>query len=208
MVDKISNYLLDHFLYRNEKIQGDQREIMIFGITRIVEDIPKYVIIFVIALLLNVLKEVGIVFLITVMYKSFVGGAHARTNIGCLISSLIYFLSPVIISKYFVMPTNIIYMLYILLLIFSIFIIVKIAPADTEEIPVINKGKRKQMKLLAFISLTLIYAFAIFFRSDLRIIQTILITVFCINCFTMKPFYRLFKCKYSYESDEFKEYFN
>ena len=46
MVDKISNYILDNILYKNEKIEGDKREVMLFGVTRIVEDIPKYLIIF------------------------------------------------------------------------------------------------------------------------------------------------------------------
>ena len=42
MVDKISNYILDNLLYKDEKVEGDEREIMLFGVTRIVEDIPKY----------------------------------------------------------------------------------------------------------------------------------------------------------------------
>ena len=32
MVDKVSNYLLDHFLYRGETVEGNEREIMLFGI--------------------------------------------------------------------------------------------------------------------------------------------------------------------------------
>ena len=88
MVDKISNYILDNILYRNEKIEGDQREVMLFGVTRIVEDIPKYIIIFLIALSLDILTQLLVVLAITIAYKTFVGGAHARTNLVCLISSI------------------------------------------------------------------------------------------------------------------------
>ena len=55
MVEKVSNYLLDNFLYRGEKVEGDEREIMLFGITRVVEDIPKYLFVFIVGLFLHVL---------------------------------------------------------------------------------------------------------------------------------------------------------
>ena len=55
MVDKISNYILDNVLYKNEKIEGDSREIMLFGITRIVEDVPKYIVILAIGLIYNII---------------------------------------------------------------------------------------------------------------------------------------------------------
>ena len=32
MVEKMSGYIVDNVLYKGEKIEGDQREIMMFGI--------------------------------------------------------------------------------------------------------------------------------------------------------------------------------
>ncbi|MEG2348829.1 MAG: accessory gene regulator B family protein [Clostridia bacterium] len=208
MVDKISIYILDNILYKNEKIESDQREMMIFGITRIVEDIPKYLIILIISICFKILPMVGIVLGVTVAYKTFIGGAHARTNIGCLISSSIYFLAPVFISKNVNISLKTLYFFIVAIFIFSLYVIVKRAPADTEEIPIINKKKRKLFKMFAFLSLITIYIFTLTIIKSLNIKIMIFITILLIDTFATKPLYKFFNCKYSYESDEFKQYFN
>jgi len=201
----MSNYILDNFLYRNEKVIGDEREVMLFGITRILEDIPKYTIIFLLACVLNILQYVGIVLAVTIIYKGFIGGAHARTNLGCLISSIIYFILPVYLAKYI----NInIYLLSAITLLSSLFVIWKIAPADTEEIPILKKDKRNKLKIIGLISVLFIIAFNLLEIENLYIQNIILVTIMFINLCTTKPVYKFYKCKYSYESEEFKEYYN
>lgn len=209
MIERMSNYILDNFLYRNEKVEGDEREVMLFGITRILEDIPKYTIIFLISYFCHILQYVGIVLAITLMYKVFVGGVHARTNIGCLISSIIYFIFPVYLAKYINININInIYLLSAITLISSLFVIWKIAPADTEEIPILKKAKRNKLKVISLVSILIILAFNLLEIQDLYIQNIILITIMFINICTTKPVYKFYKCKYSYESEEFKEYYN
>lgn len=205
MIEKMSNYILDNFLYKNEKVEGDEREIMLFGITRILEDIPKYIIIFLIGYFCNILQYIGIVLAITIMYKTLVGGAHARTNIICLFSSIAYFILPICIAKYI----NInIYLFTSIIFVISLFIIWKIAPADTEEVPILKKARRNKLKLTALISISLILAFNLLKIQDSYIQNLILVTILIIDICTTKPIYRLYRCKYSYESEEFKEYYN
>jgi accessory gene regulator B len=207
MTEKLSNYILDNFLYKGEQIEGDNREIMLFGITRILEDLPKYAAIFAIALVFKLFEPILIVLGVTVLYKTFIGGAHARTNSQCFVFSLMFFYTPVIISKYLVNVQNISYLLQIFTFIVSIYVILKIVPADTEEIPILNKNKRKKMKISAFIMLSIIYVISIFFIKDIYTKNIIILTMLIIDTFTMKFMYKFLKCKYSYESDEFKEYF-
>lgn len=201
----MSNYILDNFLYKDEKVEGNEREIMLFGITRILEDIPKYTIIFLIGYFCNILQYMGIVLAITMMYKTFVGGVHARTNIACLIFSTIYFILPVFIAKY--INVNI-YLLTLVTFLLSLIVIWRIAPADTEEIPILKKAKRKKLKLIGLISLLVILSFNLLEIQDLYIQNIILITILNIDLCTTKLVYKFFKCKYSYESEEFKEYYN
>ncbi len=208
MIDKMSNYILDNLLYRNEKIEGDQREVMLFGITRIIEDIPKYIIIFLTSYFLNILEYVGVILAITLLYKGFVGGAHARTNLLCLISTLAYFIVPVYIAKYITIDKNMIYILSAIVFLVSLYIIIKIAPADTEEIPILKKSRRNLLKICAFISLCIILIFNLVVVSDIYIQKIVLLTVFLIGILATKPIYKLFRCKYSFESDEFKEFYN
>ncbi|MDO4282047.1 MAG: accessory gene regulator B family protein [Clostridia bacterium] len=205
MIEKMSNYILDNFLYKDEKVEGNEREIMLFGITRILEDIPKYTIIFLIGYFCNILQYMGIVLAITMMYKTFVGGVHARTNIACLIFSTIYFILPVFIAKY--INVNI-YLLTLVTFLLSLIVIWRIAPADTEEIPILKKAKRKKLKLIGLISLLVILSFNLLEIQDLYIQNIILITILNIDLCTTKLVYKFFKCKYSYESEEFKEYYN
>ena len=206
MVDKISNYILDNLLYKDEKVEGDEREIMLFGVTRIVEDIPKYTLIILISCYLSVIKRVGIVFLITLLYKVFVGGAHARTNLGCFVVSTLYFLIPAFLPEYLNIGNKVIYILYSIVFIFSLHVIINIVPADTEEIPILNKNKRKLMKCLAFISLIGIYILVLII-NNIVLYKITLTTVFLIDLVAIKPVYKMFRCKYSYESEEFKDYF-
>lgn len=207
MVDKISNYLVDNVICKGETIGDEEREILNFGVTRIVEDIPKYAIMLAIALYTNTIKELGIVFALMVLYKTFIGGAHARTNLICLISSNLTFFTPIVISKIFEINTLVLNVMYIIVAIISILVIYYIAPADTEEVPILNANKRRSLKIKGFISLTIIYVFSLLFLKDSNVKEIILFTVLLIDIFATKPIYRLFKCKYSYESEEFKEYY-
>ena len=157
MTEKISNYLLDNFLYKGEKIEGDQREVMLFGITRILEDLPKYLFVFIVSLFFHILPQVGIVMAVTVLYKIVVGGAHARTNTECFIYTSLYFFIPVIIGKFVNVSSVFIYIAAAIIYLYSLFVVYKHVPADTEEIPILNKEKRKKYKIYALIFLTLIY---------------------------------------------------
>lgn len=208
MVEKMSVYILDNILYKNEKIEGEERDVMLFGVTRIVEDIPKYLIILLLSIFLDILGYVGIVLGITILYKTFIGGAHARTNYGCLIFSTIYFLSPVYFSKYVNISNIWLYFSMFAIFLFSVYVIIRKAPADTEEVPIINKKKRNTLKIMSTISLLVIYVLLMFAIKEQNVKEMILFTIFLINVGATKPMYKLLRCKYSYESEELKEYFN
>lgn len=209
MTEKISNYLLDNFLYKGEKIDGDKREVMLFGITRILEDLPKYLFVLIVSIFLHILPQVGIVMAVTVLYKVVIGGAHARTNIECFIYTSLYFFIPVIISKFVNVPNIYIYITAALIYLYSLFVIYKHAPADTEEIPILNKEKRKKYKIRALILLNLIYVAGILLvKYNSGIAKIIFSSIFLIDFFTSNFMYKILRCKHSYESNEFKEFFN
>lgn len=208
MVDKVSNYLLDNFLYKGEKIEGDEREIMLFGITRMVEDTPKYIFVLLLSISFHVLPQTGIVLLVTILYKVLIGGAHARTNIECFIFTTLYFFIPVIIGRFVNINSFFVYFASVLILAYSFYVIYKHVPADTEEVPILKKEKRKKYKIYASISFTLIYISTIVLsRYNMEYTKIILTTVFLIDFFTSRIIYKLLRCKHSFESGEFKDYY-
>lgn len=208
MLEKVSNYIVCDMLYKNETISSEQKEVMIFGVSRILEDIPKYVAIIGICAYLNLLQQLFIVLLVTITYKTFVGGAHARTNLICFVFSLIMFLAPILIPIYinFNHTGNLI--LYGLVLVSSGYIIIKVAPGDTEEVPILKKSRRNKLKIKAIIVFVILYFSAIFIINNLYNTQIILLTILFINLAATDTVYKIFKCKHSYESEEFAMYFN
>lgn len=208
MLEKVSDFIVCDMLFKNETISSEQKEVMVFGVRRILEDTPKYIAIFGICIYLNLLKELLLVFLVTATYKSYVGGAHARTNIICFVSSLFIFLTPIILPIYINLSNTVMYILYALVFISSVYIIIKIAPGDTEEIPILKKNRRNKMKIKASIIFAIWYFSAIFIINNMYNKQVILLTILFINLMSTNTAYKLLKCKHSYESEEFAEYFN
>jgi accessory gene regulator B len=207
MIEKISNYIVDNVLLTNESPDEDYREVMCFGVTRILEDIPKFASIFFMCYLLGIINQFFVVLAITLSYKAFIGGAHARTNIGCFLISTIYFILPIMLAKYINYDLKIFYLLFPITIIFSIYVIIKIAPADTEEIPIINKYKRRNLKICAGISLLIITILILFFIKEMIYLKIIIYTMLIINLFTLKPMYRLLRCKYGIESEEYGHFY-
>jgi accessory gene regulator B len=203
MVEKMSQYIVNNLLIDDQQVDEDQRDIMLFGVTRILEDVPKFISIFIICYLLNILKELLIVFIITLCYKTLIGGAHARTNIQCLLVSLVYFILPIILAKYINYDLYIFYIIFAFTILFSVYTIIKIAPADTEEIPIINKKKRRMLKFAGGVSLILINVIIVVFVKDIIYIKIIIYTIFLINIFATRLMFRMLKCKPGIESEEY-----
>ncbi len=199
MVEKLSNGIL-YFLTKNEVVEPEKKEVLLFGITRIVEDIPKTIGIIFIALVLNIIKEMLIVTLVIMLYKTFVGGVHAKTNLGCFVSSVIFYLATIYISKNFNFNSNIQLLFLVLNYEFSIYCIWVYAPADVPEIPKINEKLRKSTKLKAIVALNVIYIFTLFGIKDVEVQKLILFSVFSINLMTTRTMYKLFKNQYGYEA--------
>ena len=117
MLDKISNKILQKIASNST---DEEKEVLLFGITRIVEDIPKTIGIIAIGLILGILKEMIVVTIIIAAYKSFVGGVHAKTNLGCFIYSALFYLITIYSAKYLVLADYSKYGIYALIYIFAI----------------------------------------------------------------------------------------
>lgn len=198
MVERISKKILNILSDENEP--EEQKEILLFGITRIVEDIPKYIAIFIICLLLGVLKEFAIVMLVTMLYKTFTGGVHLHTNIGCFIGSLLSILACIYLPVFLVDYTKVMIILSVFTYIFSIYVILVYVPADVPEIPVINEQRRKRDKIMSFVILNVLYLIAFLLIKELMYIGIVVTTVLSIDIMTTRTMYKIFKNQYGYES--------
>lgn len=201
MIEKLGKKILD--IISTEQDSETKKEIMLFGITRIVEDVPKYIGILIICYFLGIVKELGIVLLITACYKTFTGGVHMKTNIGCFIGSVAYFLTCIYLPKlvgFSVEYAEYRAIFYVLMYIFGIYVILIYVPADVPEVPIINEKRRKRDKICAFVVLNLIYIVAAIFVKNIVIKDMIIMTMFYINIMTTRVVYKIFKNEYGYET--------
>ena len=82
--------------------------------------------------------------------------------------------------------------------IFSIFIITKYAPADTENIPILSKKERKSKKIKAYISLLVLTAI-ILVSPNKQISYMLVYGMFLQNLTVLPISYKLTNNKYGYE---------
>lgn len=199
MIDKVSRKIVGYLL-KGTNADEEKREVLLFGVTRIVEDIPKTIGIVLIGIVLNILKEMLVVTAVVALYKTFVGGVHAKTNLGCFFSSVVFYLVTIYVPKILVLENEAYVLMLMLNYVFSVYCIWVYAPADVPEIPKIDKMLRRKTKITAIIVLNVIYLITLLLLKDRTIQDLIMISIFSINLMTTRTMYKLFKNEYGYET--------
>lgn len=198
MINKISNRILE--LISNKNQTDQEKEILLFGITRIVEDIPKAIGIAIIGLILGIIKEMAIVTAIIVLYKNLTGGVHAKTNWGCFMYSVIFYLAIIYTARMLTVIEINMYGIFALIYVFSLYTIFVYVPADVPEIPKVNLKLRKILKIKSIVILNLIYLTTLFFIKNVMVQNLIICSVLYIGIMTTRTIYNLFKASYGYET--------
>ena len=170
--------------YSEEKID----EIM-YGVEGIYLTITKTIIIFLIAFIFGIYKELLMLLIAFNFIRLFAFGMHASNSIVCLILSSTIFLVSSYLCKYIVIPENILYVLYIIFFM----IIAVYAPADTIKRPLIKRKKRITFKILSLIIVISFFVITLLIKNDLVInsmafgllIESLLILPFTYKVFKM-----------------------
>lgn len=181
-----------NLIKKNKKYSDEEIEIIAYGLEGIYLSITKAVVIFGIALLLGIFKEV-IYLLITynvIRTKAF--GIHASKSIYCLISSLIMFIGGAYLCKLLIIPLWFI----ILISVICIFCLYLYAPADTEKRPIVNKVKRKRFKLISTF-LGIIYLILIIYFKGLFISNYLFLGLVISVIMILPITYKIFNMSYN-----------
>lgn len=178
--------------YNEEKIEEIE-----YGLVGLYLTISKTIVIFIIAAMIGILKELIIFTLIYNLIRMPSFGMHASSSTWCLIASTTMFLGFSYLSAIINIPINIKAILGII----GIILIFKNSPADTEKRPIINPKRRLTYKLISLlISITFV------------ILSLVVQNNFWSNCFilslllqcimTMPTTYKIFRQPY----DNYKIY--
>ena len=198
MIEKICNSLTNRIRLKMPEIDDERAEIINYGLQLAIGEIPKLFIIVVIAWILGVLDLTILALILITPYRTFSGGVHLKTHIGCIITTSLFYSGTAILSKNIVIePTYLKYLIVTLIWIFSIIMIKLYAPADTEEVPILRKNERKIKKILSYIFMTATLIAGIIIKdstlSNILIFGTLMQTIFI-----SRVVYTLTKCKYGY----------
>ena len=199
MIEKICNKLTNKIRKKMPEVDDERAEVINYGLQLVIGEIPKTLIIIVIAWMLGVLKLTILGLLFILPYRTVSGGVHLKTHIGCIVATSLFYVGNAFLSKTIVIePTFIKYLIIALVWVFSMIMIKLYAPADTEEVPILRRKERKIKKILSYIVLTLTLVVSVFIKNSVysnllifgSLFQTISITRFM---------YKITNNKYGYE---------
>lgn len=198
MVDKICTFLTNRIRKEMPDIDDERAEVINYGIQIIFGEIPKIFIMLAVALVLGIFKETLISFLFLIPYRGTSGGFHAKTHIGCILTTCIMYCGVAFLSKYIILTETIKYITIGIVWIFGMIMIKLYAPADTEDVPILALKDRKKKRIVSYISFTIGLILAMVIKDN--IISNILLFGNFVQTLTItKLAYKLSKNKYGYE---------
>ncbi len=203
MIDKVLDNICEkiNLKIKSEMPEVDEErlEIIDYGLKMIIGEIPKLVIMLIIAYLLGVLKLTILSYIILLPYTMFAGGAHAKSHLACIIATPTIYCGGVILSQNLFQEMSIEkYIFTLAVWIFGIIVCLIYAPADTENVPILRKKDRKIKKIMACVVLTASLVISILLKNI--VISNILMFGCLIRSIMLtRPIYKILGNKYGYE---------
>lgn len=199
MIEKFCTYLTTKIRKSMPEITDERAEIINYGLQLVVGEVPKTFIMLLIAYFLGVLKLSILSFLIIMPYRTFAGGFHLKSHIGCILGTTLFYCGNVILSQHIILDSIFIKQILVLTVwIFSMWMIKLYAPADTENVPIISKKARKFKKNMSYVTMTITLLVSLFIGNP--VISNMLIFGVLMQTLAITRFiYIITKNKYGYE---------
>lgn len=169
-----------------------------YGLENIYIFITKTIVIFLIAYILSIFKNLLIIMIFYTILRLTAFGVHAKKSWHCWISSILIFIGIPILSTFITIPKNICLIISILCLI----LLLIYAPADTEKRPIVNKKRRMIYKIITSIT-ALCYILLFVFTNDF-LANSIFIALVIETIMVLPITYIIFNLKYN----NYKSYLN
>ena len=164
VVNGIMNNITKYYDYDNTKISEIK-----YGIESLYLTITKTIIIFIISFILNITKELMLLFVFYSLIRLTGFGVHAKKSWHCWVTSLITFVLIPLLIKYVTLNKEFIIISYT---IFTL-LLLEYAPADTEKRPLINKKRRIIYKVLTILLVISYLIYSLIQKDNITIINTL-----------------------------------
>lgn len=181
-------------LIKNKNPGYDEEKIAVikYGLEGLYLTISKTIIIFIVAALFGILKELIILTIIYNILRATSFGMHASKSWICLFGSSLTFIGGAYLCTLITIPINI----KIIVGIVGIVLIFKNSPADTAKRPIISKKRRFTYKFIST-AVAMIFVVLTIILTDIFMSNCFLFALI-IQCFMTSPtIYKLFGQKYN-----------
>ena len=199
MIEKICNKLTKKIQSKMPEIDSERAEIINYGLQLVIGEFPKTFVLLAIAYAFGLLKFSVLALLLIMPYKTFSGGVHLKTHVGCIIATSLFYIGNAFLSKNIIFePIYIKYILIISIWIISVIMIKLYAPADTEAVPILRKKDRTLKRNLSYVTMTLTLISSLIVKNN--IISNLLIFGTLLQTISISGFmYKITKCKFGYK---------
>ena len=177
---------------KNKHYTDDEIAIMAYGLEAIYLTVTKRIVIFALAIILGIFREVILLLIFYNIIRSQAFGIHASKSIYCLVASIVMFIGGALICKYVILPVSIM----ILCAVICNICLFLYAPADTYKRPLVNEKKRKRFKVISSL-LGIAYTALIILFRDYYIANYLLIGMVEAVIIILPITYKLFKLPYN-----------
>lgn len=192
MKGKILNWCMNSVKNKYPEYNQDKLDEIEYGLEAIYLTFTKLIVIFSIAYILGVLKELIILLFFYNLLRTTAFGMHAKKSWHCYLISISVFVGGSILCKY--VDINVYIKLVLSLIAFICMILY--APADTYKRPLINAKKRKFYKIFSIV-ISFIYVIIIIVYKD-KIISDYLFMGLLAATMMIHPLtYRVFQLPYN-----------
>lgn len=188
VVNGIMNNITKYYDYDNTKISEIK-----YGIESLYLTITKTIIIFIISFILNITKELMLLFVFYSLIRLTGFGVHAKKSWHCWVTSLITFVLIPLLIKYVTLNKEFIIISYT---IFTL-LLLDYAPADTEKRPLINKKRRIIYKVLTILLVISYLIYSLIQKDNITIINTLYFSILLETLLVLPCTYKLFGVKYN-----------
>lgn len=198
MIEAICNSLTKKIIESVDEVDESKADEINYGLQLLIGEVPKFFITLILAILFHMVGLTLISFLIILPYRTFSGGFHLHTHLGCIIVTNLLYIGTPYLASIINISDVVKYVAIVFTFIFSFWMINKYAPADTENVPVLQKKERRKRKIWSFVIAGIELIIAIFIPYKV-ISNLIILGIIFQTCTLTKTAYRITKNKYGYE---------
>lgn len=196
IIKKIMTYIKNNTNYDDIKLKEIE-----YGIVSIYLTFSKVIIILLLSLILGIVKEVLIFMVLFNILRTTGFGLHATKSWICLLSSTLIFIGLPIICIYIQINVYI----KIILCIVGVILMYKNAPADTKKKPIVNKKRRKILKIISTV-FAIIYSISAMIIKNNFLSNCLLFALILENIMISPIVYKIFKLPYNNYINFLKEH--